>query len=133
MHKDEALRLETLLNFACRTVLHRHRDYSASAVRSELGLSTLSARRKLHLAQTMFKCLSSQSPPYLSQLFTSLTSNYNIHSSSTHQLNQPSSRTSFGQKAFSFAGASLWQSLLKNIRICADFGAFSRLYEAFLS
>ena len=66
--KDEALRLETLLNVARCTVLCRHRDFSASAAHGELGLSTLSTRRKLHLAQTMFKCLSSQSPPYLSQL-----------------------------------------------------------------
>ena len=94
--KDEALRLETLLNFACRTVLRRCRDYSASATRSELGLSTLSARRKLHLAQTMFKCLFSQSPPYLSQLFFSPASHYNTPSSSTSQLNLPSSRTCFG-------------------------------------
>ena len=64
--KGEALHLEILLNFACRTVLRRRRDYSASAAHSKLGLSTLSARRKFHLAQTMFKCLSSQSPPYLS-------------------------------------------------------------------
>ena len=28
--KDEAIHLETLLNFACRTVLRRRRDYSAS-------------------------------------------------------------------------------------------------------
>ena len=38
--KDEALHLETLLNFACRTVLCRCRDYSASA-HSELGLAAL--------------------------------------------------------------------------------------------
>ena len=130
--RDEALRLETLLNFACRTVLRRRRDYSASSARGELGLSTLSARRKLHLAQTMFKCLSSQSPPYLSQLFSSPNSHYNTRSSSTCQLNLPSSRTCFGQKAFSFAGASLWRSLPKNIRTCADFGAFSKLCEAYL-
>ena len=114
--KDKALRLETL-NFACRTVLHRHRDYSASAVRSGLGLSTLYARRKLHLAQTMFKCLSSYSPPYLSQLFSSSTSHYSTRSSSTCQLNLPSSRTCFGQKSFSFAGASLWQSLPKTLEL----------------
>ena len=84
--KDEALCLETLLNFACRTDLCRHRDYSASAVCSEFGLSTLSTRRKLHLAQTMFKCLSSQPPAYLSQLFCSPTSHYNTHSSSTCHL-----------------------------------------------
>ena len=63
--RDEPLCWETLLNFACRTVLHRHRDYSASAARSELGLSTLSARRKLYLAQTIFKRL----PPSLLLIF----------------------------------------------------------------
>ena len=67
--KAEALRLQTLFNFACRTVLHRRRDYSASAAHRQLGLSTLSSGRNLHLTQTMFKCLSFQSPPYLSQLF----------------------------------------------------------------
>ena len=94
--KGEALCLETLLNFACGTVLCRRRDYSASATHSELGLSTLSARRKLNLAQTMFKCLSSMSPPYLSQLFSSPASHYNTPSFSSSQLNVPSSRTCFG-------------------------------------
>ena len=125
--KDEALRLETLLNFACRTVLRKCRDYSASAAHSELGLSTLSARRNLHLAQTVFKCLSSESPSYLSQLFSSTSSHYNTHSSSTHQINLPSSRTSFGQKAFSFSSASFWRSLPEKMRTCADFGVFSEL------
>ena len=40
--KAESLRLESLLNFACRTVLHRCKFSSASAARNELGLSTLS-------------------------------------------------------------------------------------------
>ena len=91
--KGEALHLEILLNFACRTVLRRRRDYSASAAHGELGLSTLSAKRELHLVQAMFKCLSSQSPPYLSQFFSSPTSHYNTRSSSACQLNLPSSRT----------------------------------------
>ena len=67
--KEESHRLETLLNFACRTVLHKRRDYSASSAHKELGISTLSARRKIHLAQTVYKCVSSQSPTYLSNLF----------------------------------------------------------------
>ena len=123
--KDEALRLEALLNFACRTVIRKRRDYSASAARKQLGLSTLSCRRKLHLAQTMFKCLSSQSPQYLSQLFSAPSSHYNTRSSSSSQLNLPCTKTSLGQKAFSFAGASLWRSLPANIRTHRDFKAFS--------
>ena len=67
--KSESTRLESLLNFACRTVLHRSKHSSASAARQELHLSTLSSRRKLYLSQAVFKCLSSQSPPYLSTLF----------------------------------------------------------------
>ena len=123
--KDEALQLETLLNFASRTVLRKRRDYSASAACKQLGLSTLSCRRKLHLAQTMFKCLSSQSPQYLSQLFSAPSSHYNTRSSSSSQHNLPCTKTSLGQKAFSFAGASLWRSLPANIRTHRDFKAFS--------
>ena len=39
--KAESVRLESLLNFACLTVLHRRKDSSATAARYELGLSTL--------------------------------------------------------------------------------------------
>ena len=67
--KEESHRLETLLNFACRTVLYKRRDYSASSARKELGISTLSARRKIHLAQTIHKCVSSQSLLILATFF----------------------------------------------------------------
>ena len=115
--KEESYRLETLLNFACRTVLHKRRDYSASSARKESGMSTLSARRKIHLGQTVYKCISSQSSTYLSNLF----------STSTSQLNLPRLCTSLGQNAFSFVSASIWRSLPNNIRCCADFRVFTRL------
>ena len=127
--KEESNRLETLLNFVCRTVLHKCRDYSASSARKELGISTLSARWKIHLAQTVYKCVSSQSPTYLSNCFSTPTSQYNTRASSTSQLNLPRLRTSLGQKAFSFVGASIWRSLPNNIRCCADFRVFTRLCE----
>ena len=69
--------------------------------------STLTSRRKLHLAQCMFRCLSFQSPPYLSKLFSYSYSHHKTRSSSTAQLNLPQSRPSLGQKSFSFSGASL--------------------------
>ena len=123
--KEESHWLETLLNFACRTVLHKRGDYSASSARKELGISTLSARWKIHLVQTVYKCVSSQSPTYLSNLFPTPTSQYNTRASSTSQLNLPRLRTSLGQKAFSFVGASIWRSLPNNIRCCADFRVFT--------
>ena len=118
---------ETLLNFVCRTVLHKRRDYSASSACKEVGISTLSVEQKIHLAQTVYKCVSSQSPTYLSNLFSTPTSQYNTRTSSTSQLHLPRLCTSLGQKAFSFVGASIRRSLPNNIRCCADFRVFTRL------
>ena len=81
--KSEAFRLETLLNYACRTVLRKRSGSSTSAARSELGLSTLASRRKFHLALIMFNCMSSKSSTYLSQLFPLPSSHYNTHSASS--------------------------------------------------
>ena len=88
--QEESRRLETLLNFGCKVVLRRYRDYSSTAARKELNLTTLSLRRQLHMAQCMYRCLSLQAPPYLSRLFTPSSSHYKTRSSSTSQLNLPS-------------------------------------------
>ena len=131
--KQEAHHLEILLNFSCRTVLRRHYDYSATAARRELGLSTLTTRRKLHTAQMVFKCLTSNSPPYLSQLFSCPPSQYNTRSSSSSQLNLPPLRTSLGQRCFSFVGASVWRSLPVHVRGAMDFKNFSILCNQYFS
>ena len=127
--KQQSLCLESLLTIGCRIVLHRNRNSSASAVRKELGLPTLASRRKLHLAQMMFKCLSSRSPTYLSDLFPLSTSHHFTRASSS-KLNLPSFRTSMGQKSFSFLGASLWRTLPPEIRANKDFNVFSSQCEA---
>ena len=127
--KSEASRLETLLNYACRTVLRKRRGSSASSAFRELGLSTLASRRKLHLAVTMFNCMSSKSPPYLSQLFSLSSSHYNTLSASPSQLNLPPNRSFFGQKSFSFIGAALWRSLPPNLRDTREFSSFYSLCQ----
>ena len=130
--QEESRRLESLWNYGCKMVLLRHRDSSSTAARQDLGLTTLTSRRKLHVAQCVHRCLSSQSPPYLSQLFSSPSSNHNTRSSSTSQLNLPSVRSSFGQRAFSFAGASLWHSLPQTIRSEKNLDSFTALYRSHL-
>ena len=131
--KQESDRLETLLNFSCRTVLRRCRDYSATAAQRERGLSTLACRRKVHTAQMVFKCLSSNTPPYLSQLFSYPTSHHHTRSSSSSQLNLPPVRTSLGQKSFSFFGVSVWRTLPAHVRGTKDFNQFSTACKQILS
>ena len=120
-------------NFGCKIVLRRCRASSSATALRDLGLTTLSSRRKLHMAQCMFRCLSSHSPPYLSRLFSSASSHYTTQSSSTCQLNLPPVKTSFGQKAYSFAGASLWRTLPAHIRNTKDYYLFTRLCQNFIN
>ena len=122
--QEESRRLESLFNFGCKTVLRRKRDSSSTAAIKELGLTTLTLRRKLHTAQLMFRCLSSKAPSYLTRLFSSPSTFRNTRSSTTGQLNLPALKTSLGQRAFSFAGASLWRSLPPSVRCSSDYGQF---------
>ena len=86
--KSDSHCLDLLLNFSCRTVLRRRKYSSASSARSDLGINTLPSRRKVHVAQTVFKCLSSNCPSYLSSIFPPPpTSSHITHSNTFSQLN----------------------------------------------
>lgn len=123
--KHQSLHLETLVNFGCCITLRKHKDYYATAALNEIGLSTLASRRKLYLVQMMFKCLSSQSPSYLCELFSPPTSCHFTRSCILHQLNLPPVRTTLGQKPFTLMGTSLWRSQPSKIRGNMDYRLFS--------
>ena len=82
------------------------------------------ATTSLHF-KCLFKCLYSPCPTYLSQLFPTPNSSYHTRFSSSSQLNLPAVRSSYCQRAFSFAGASMWRSLPATTRQMRDFQAFS--------
>ena len=130
--KKDAQHLESLLNFACRVVLHRGKQESATAARSDLGLTTLGVRRKVHVARLMHKCVHAHSPPYLASLFPLPSSHHHHFTRSSSTTNLPFVRSSFGQHAFSFSGASLWRSLPPSIRDTKSFSQFNiKLFEFF--
>ena len=112
---SEASRLENLLNYACRTILRKRRRSSASAAHRELGLSTLASRRKLHLAVTMFKCMSSKSPSYLSHLFlcfhpTTTPALLCLPSSTFHLIDLPLAKSHSVQRAQCCGNPCHWTS-----------------------
>ena len=107
--KQDSNRLQTLFNYACRIALHNLRLSSSCALRNDLGLSSLSSRRKLHLAQLMFKCHNSLAPPYLSSLFHGPSHRYSTCNGTL--VNLPPVKSSYGQHLLSFLGVSLLRSL----------------------
>ena len=104
-------RLQTFLAIcACPIALLHPRLSSSSALWNDLGLSSLSTwRRKLHLAQLMFKCHISLASPYLSSLFHEPSHRYSTCNSNL--VNHPPVKSSYGQRSLSFFGVSLWHSL----------------------
>ena len=115
-------------NYACRIALHRPR-LSFSALWNDLGLSSLSTRKKLHLAQLMFKCHNSLAPPYLSSLFHIPSHRYSTRNSNL--VNLPPVKSSYGQRSLSFLGVSLWRSLPVSIRNSDSLVTFTRAASAF--
>ena len=129
--QQDSSRLQTLFNYACRLVLHRPRLSSSCALWEDLGLIRLLTRRKLHLAELVYRCHNSLAPSYLSSLFHRPS---HCHNTRTHNLTTlPLTRTSFGQHAFSFVGASLWRSLPSSIRDSSSTRVFSQAALNYLS
>ena len=64
--KQDSNRLQILFNYACRIALHHPCLSSSSALWNYLGLSSLSTRRKLHLAQLMLNSCSTHATTLLS-------------------------------------------------------------------
>ena len=95
--------------YASPIALHHPRLSSYSALWNDLGLSLISTRRKLHLAQLMFKCHNSLASPHLSSLFYEPSHRYSTCNSNLVKL--PPVKSSYGQRSLSFFGVSLWCSL----------------------
>ena len=126
--KQDSNHLRTLFNYACHIALHRPRLSSSSALWNDLGLSSLSSHRKLHLAPLMFKCHNSLALPNLSSLLHEPCHRYSTHNSIL--VNLPPVKSSYGQYSLSFLGVSLWHSLPLSIRNSDYLATFTRAASA---
>ena len=122
--KQDSNHLQTLFNYGCCIVPHHPRLSSTSDLWKDLGLSSLTSCRKLHLAELMFKCHKSLSPSYLSALFNTPSHNYSTRK--RNLVNLPPNKSSNGQCSFSFLGASLWHSLPPSICTSQSLASFTR-------
>ena len=125
--KSDCDRLETIQNFAAKSILRKKSSSSSTAARETLGLSTLKRRRELHLSYHTFKSVKNLHPNYLSNLFTPLRHCYNTRSSELNLLSIPRMRTSLGQRSFSFAGAKSWNSLPSEAQTASSFSDFKNI------
>ena len=62
-------------------------------------------------ATMVFKCLNGLAPPYLCQKFKTRSEVHNRNTRNRDRLHIPLCRTAAGQRAFTFRGQRLWNSL----------------------
>ena len=88
-----------------------------------LGMLNLPQQLAYNKGISMHKALNNYSPNYLPQLFISHQSH---NTNSRKNLYVPRPRLYLFKTSISFAGASLWNSLLQNIKLCISLPCFKR-------
>ena len=123
--ESQSKRLQKLQNRAARIILNMSNDVNHSIALRTLGWEPLKNERKKAKAKIMYKVLNKMGPKSLSNLFSykSEKINYNLRDiSSFHNLPKP--RTIYMKNSFMYDGASLWNSIPKEIRESRTLSSF---------
>ncbi|PFX24043.1 Nephrocystin-4 [Stylophora pistillata] len=118
-------KLQKLQNRAARVLTFSNYDADATELLEFLGWKNLARQQEIHKATMMFRCLHGLAPRYLYSKFTWRDSAYDLRDSE-NKLNVPLPRTNYYRKSFSYNGATLWNSLPRDIRNTESLGLFKR-------
>ena len=117
-------RLQKLQNRAARIITRKGYDERSLDIRKQLGWDDLETIRRKHTAILMYKTVNKNAPDYLSNLFTSSNSDYDLRGKENRLL-LPKFRTEFAKRnSFSFTGAKVWNSIPFNIRSASSLSLF---------
>lgn len=108
--------LNVLYNSLCRFVLRCPYRTHHCTMYEALNWPAPKNRRKLHWSILIFKCIHTQSPPYLKELLTPLSSDYSLRNIDHLFLVTPRIRKEIGRRAFKFKAPSVWNSLPSSFR-----------------
>ena len=113
--------LQNVLNAAARLILHKWKyDHITSDIRDRLHWLPIQQRLEYKICLLIFKCLHQTAPVYLmneNDPVSASASQSHLRSAARGDLAVPRSRTTtYGQRSFSVAGPSLWNSLPLSVR-----------------
>ena len=117
--------LQKLQNRAARIVTNSSFDAAIKPMFESLGLKTIQQLIGTQSKIVTFKSLKNRAPKYLCELFNknSACSSRNLRNTNTHVW-LPRKNTVKGQKAFSFPGAKIWNSLSTEAKLAPSLYKF---------
>ena len=113
-------KIQKLQNRAARVLTYSNYDADAGYLFELLGWK--------NLATMVYKSLHGLAPDYLCSKFERRKTAYNLRDSE-NKLNVPLPRTNYYKNSFSYSGATLWNSVPRDIRQAESLGLFKRLIK----
>ena len=103
--------LQTVQNFAARIVSGTRKFDHVTPILKQLQWLPIVKQLEVRDATMVFKCLNGLAPPYRCQKFKTRSEVHNCNTRNRDRLHIPLCRTAAGQRAFTFTGQRLWNSL----------------------
>ncbi|XP_073328899.1 uncharacterized protein [Pagrus major] len=127
-------KLQYIQNSAARLLTHTRSREHITPVLQNLHWLPVPHRINFKLLLLTHKALHNQAPPYLMDMLHHHTPSRNLRSSDANLLSPPlrTKHRTWGDRAFSIAAPSLWNSLPKHIRDCPDSSTFKSLLKTHL-
>ena len=124
---DKILKLQRIQNNAARLVLKQPKHHHVTPLLKQLHWLPIKARIEYKLALLCFKSLNDTSPSYIKELTLPYAPSRTLRSSSTRLLVTPRvSLKTYGERAFSYSGPTVWNSLPENIRFVTSLDKFKK-------
>ena len=117
---DVTSHLPWIQNYAARVILHLPRSSSITTHLKSLHWLPVKVRSTYNIAHLCYHCRSSTAPSYVTDMLhkkPSHTRNTRSSSYTMPLLNRPaSSKATLGDRSFSFASSSVWNSIQNDVR-----------------
>ena len=120
------------MNAAAR-IITRTRKFDSGLTRilhDKLHWLDVPQRIKFRLCVTVYKCLHGLAPPYLAELchpVADIDGRRHLRSATRGQLDNPGYKLStYGRRAFAYAGPSLWNSLPDYLKVSSSVDCFKK-------
>jgi len=130
------MRVQSVLNAAARIIYGGKRsEHVTPLLRDRLHWLRVPERIRFKLCLMVFKALNNLAPEYIKSCcipVSNVARRAGLRSSSRRLLDIPRTRSRFGERSFTVAGPSAWNTLPVNIRTASSVESFKRLLKTHL-
>jgi hypothetical protein len=115
--KDQLLRLQSILNYGIKIIENLNRRDNINADLRQRGWLSVESRIKYRIGQIVYTALRHGLPKSLSSLLEFQKTPYSLRSQVNESLVLPRTSTKTGDRAFSVAGAKVFNAIPADIRL----------------